>query len=73
MGVECMTRDMQKKYASDLKSQQKIYKQITMKIRKDSGILEAVSECEEKTGIAPSTYAQNALIEKLRRDGYLQD
>ena len=66
-----MGRDMAKKAAADLKSQQKVYKQVTMKIRKDSGIYEAMKKCEEETGIAPATYAQNALVERLTRDGYL--
>lgn len=67
-----MARDMKKKAASDLRSQQKVYKQVTMKIRKDSGIYEALKKYEEDTGIAPATYAQNALIEKLKHDGYLE-
>ncbi|MBQ4075582.1 MAG: hypothetical protein IJD39_10330 [Clostridia bacterium] len=66
-----MARDMAKKAVSDLKSQQKHYKQVTMKIRKDSGIIEALEENYQKTGVAPATYAQAALREKLIRDGYL--
>ena len=68
-----MARDMVKKAINDLKSQQKNYKQVTMKIRRDSGIYEALQECEKKTGVAPATYAQRALVECLRRDGFLQE
>lgn len=71
-GGVVMARDMAKKAAADLKSQQKVYKQVTMKIRKDSGIYEALQECEKQTGVAPATYAQLAVVEKLRRDGFLQ-
>lgn len=69
--IDPMARDMAKKTAADLRSQQKVYKQVTMKIRRDSGIYEAMLECEKQTGIAPATYAQAALVEKLRKDGYL--
>ena len=65
-----MARDMKKKAVADLKSQQKHYKQITMKIRRESGIIEALEVVENTIGIAPATYAQNALREKLIRDGY---
>lgn len=78
MAAECegkggknMGRDMAKKAITDLKSQQKVYKQLNMKIRKDSGIFEALYENEKRTGIAPATYAQRALREKLIADGYL--
>lgn len=78
MAAECegkggknMGRDMAKKAITDLRSQQKVYKQLNMKIRKDSGIFEALYENEKKTGIAPATYAQRALREKLIADGYL--
>ena len=67
-----MARDMAKKSITDLKSQQKIYKQLTMKIRKDSGIFEALLQCEKNTGIAPATYAQKAVVKQLRADGYLK-
>lgn len=65
-----MARDMAKKAISDLRSQQKHYKVFGMKIRRDSGILEAMDENYKRTGIAPSTYARIALCEKLIRDGY---
>ena len=67
-----MARDMAKKMIADLRSQQKIYKQVTMKIRKDSGIYEALLQCEKMTGVAPATYAQKAVIKQLRADGYLK-
>ena len=70
-GGKSMGRDMAKKAITDLKSQQKVYKQLNMKIRKDSGIFEALYENEKKTGVAPATYAQRALREKLIADGYL--
>lgn len=68
-----MARDMAKKAVSDLRSQQKHYKQVTMKIRRDSGIIEALEDCEGKTGVAAATYAQAALREALIRDGYLSE
>ena len=71
-GGKNMGRDMAKKAVTDLKSQQKIYKQLTMKIRRDSGIFEALYENEKKTGVAPATYAQQVLRKQLIADGYLQ-
>ena len=70
-GGKNMGRDMAKKTITDLKSQQKIYKQLTMKIRRDSGIFEALYENEKKTGVAPATYAQRVLRKQLIADGYL--
>ena len=70
-GGKNMGRDMAKKAVTDLKSQQKIYKQLTMKIRRDSGIFEALYENEKKTGVAPATYAQQVLRKQLIADGYL--
>ena len=68
-----MARDRATKAAADLKSQQKHYKQVTMKIRRDSGIIEALNTCENATGEAPATYAQRVLREALIRDGYLTE
>lgn len=68
-----MGRDMAKKAATDWKSQQKIYKTLLMKIRKDSGIFEALYKNQEITGVAPTTYAQAALVAALRKDGYLPE
>lgn len=65
--------DLSRRSAIALKSQQKIYKQLTMKIRKDSGIFEALYQHQDATGIAPATYAQAALVAALRKDGYLPE
>lgn len=64
-----VARDKKKKAAAELKSQQKIYKLLTLKVRRDSGIWEALEKC----GIPAATYAQSALREKLICDGFLQE
>ena len=48
--------------AIELKSQQKIYKTVTMKLRKDSGIPQALMACADKLGIPYTTYMQNVLV-----------
>lgn len=66
-----MARDMAKKAVSDLRSQQKHYKQLTMKIRRDSGVFDALEARAAATGEATATFAQRVLREALIRDGYL--
>lgn len=66
-----MVRDMAKKTISDLRYQYKTYRMLGVKVRLDSGIWEALAECQKQTGLAPATYAQAALREKLIVDGYL--
>lgn len=72
MGVECMTRDMQKKYASDYKWEKENTMRVNLKIRNDSGIPQAIERLRSN-GISANAYTIEALAEKLRRDGYLQN
>lgn len=46
---------------------------IRLSIRKDSKIPEALERMEEDLQIAPATYAQQALVVQLRKDGYLSE
>lgn len=54
-------------------SQAQNYKQIAMRIRKDSPLYEAIDLCQRLTGFPASIYAQIALAEKLKNDGYLDE
>lgn len=63
-----MARDMAKKKANDALHSCK-YRNICVKIRKDSGILDRIKE----SGMGPSEFAKQALTEKLIRDGYLKN
>lgn len=47
------------------------YVRIALKVRKNSEEWDALEECKAHTGIATATYAHAALLEKLRKDGYL--
>lgn len=51
----------------------KSYDVLTLNIRKDSPIPEALERMKEDLEIAPATYAQQALVVQLRKDGYLKD
>jgi hypothetical protein len=42
-------------------------------LRKDSEEWDALEEAKAHTGIPYSTYAHTALVEKLRKDGYLTE
>ena len=64
MGVEWVSNDEWKK-ANTIR--------INVRLTKNSGLVEALKTASEKAEISESMYIRNALIEKLRRDGYLQD
>lgn len=61
-----MARDMEKKKANDALHSCE-YRNVCVKIRKDSGILERINA----TGKGASAFAKQAVKEKLTRDGYL--
>lgn len=68
-----MGRDMAKKAVTDRASHKKIYYERGIKIRKDSGVPEALEDMTNRSGIPVSKYIIQALTEKLIRDGYLQE
>lgn len=51
----------------------KRYDVLALNIRKDSPIPEALERMKEDLEIAPATYAQQALVVQLRKDGYLTE
>lgn len=68
-----MARDMKKKAEKDKESVNRIYYQRGLKIRKDSGIPEALERMSSETGIGMSTYIIACIREALIRDGYLKE
>lgn len=68
-----MGRDMAKKAVVDKASRKKVYFDKSIKIRRDSGIIEALDTMMDNSGISSSKYIVQALTEKLIRDGYLQE
>ena len=42
-----------------------------MRVRKDSKICEFTDKAAANLGIQPGTYLRIALVEKLKRDGYM--
>ena len=64
MGVEWVSNDEWKKANTVQKN---------VRLTRNSGIIEALKTASEKAEVSESMYIRNALIEKLRRDGYLQD
>ena len=51
----------------------KNYKRLTLCIRIDSGIPDALDLMERLTGMPQPIYAKNALLEQLQKDGYLDE
>lgn len=48
------------------------YKSLSVKLRKDSGLLEYLDALCGEIGVSVSSYTRQALIGKLKRDGYLE-
>lgn len=48
------------------------YVQLNFRVRKDSGIAEALMRVAD-AGISKNEYVRKAVVEQLRKDGYLQD
>lgn len=44
-----------------------------MRVAIKSGIPEAIDKMNAETGIAPAKYLRQALMEKLKRDGYIAE
>ena len=64
---------MKKKAIADRESVHRIYYQRGIKIRKDSGIPDALEQMSAKTGVGVSTYIIIAIKEKLINDGYMNE
>ena len=73
MGVEYVARDMQKKQVADYRWVKNNCTRITIKVRNDSGIPDGLERMSQSIGTSNNAYIVEALAEKLRRDGYLQD
>ena len=71
MGAVGVARDMAKKYAADTISQAKLYDRFSVKVRKDSGIFDAMNAAANKTGISKNNYVVQAVVRQLIADGYL--
>lgn len=65
-----MIRDMAKKYEADKKSQAKIYDRFSVKVRKDSHLMEFMNSAAQKAGVSKNLYVVQAVREKLEKDGY---
>lgn len=68
-----MARDMKKKAESDRLTHNRIYSQRGIKIRKDSGIPDALELMSEQTGMPVNSYIIACIREALIRDGYLKE
>lgn len=66
-------KNPEQKAQYDAQFHKNTYRPILMRVRNDSGIWEALFKMQDRTGIAPATYAQNALREKLIKEGYLEE
>lgn len=67
-----MGRDMAKKNIADYRWTKENTTRVTIKIRNDSGIPDAIEKMQEN-GYTKNSYIIQALTEKLIRDGYLQE
>lgn len=67
-----MVRDMAKKNVADYRWTRENCSRITMKIRNDSGIPEAIEKMKAN-GISANAYAIAALRKQLIADGYLAE
>lgn len=65
-----MARDMAKKYEADKRSQAKHYDRFSVKVRKDSGLMEKMNAAANKAGVSKNKYVVDAVVAKLRADGY---
>lgn len=68
-----MARDMAKKAVADMRFEAKTYDRFSVKVRKESGIQEALESASTKAGISKNAYVVAAVQEKLIRDGYLSE
>lgn len=66
-----MARDMAKKNIADYRWTKENCKMFSIKVRYDSGIPTALDKIRD-SGKSANAYITEALIEKLRRDGYLK-
>ena len=44
-----------------------------IRLTRSTGLIDAMERMAETSGIKPATYIRKALIEKLRRDGYIAE
>lgn len=68
-----MARDMAKKAITDRAFEVKTYDRFSVKIRKDSGLLDALEKMSDKAGISKNAYVIAAVCEKLAKDGFVFD
>lgn len=68
-----MARTKEQIRATELKSRKKIYDMLLLKIRKDLHIFDALTKASEETNITKNQYSIQAIKEKLRRDGFLDN
>lgn len=68
-----MARDMAKKAVADMRFEAKTYDRFSVKVRKESGVQEALELASVGLGISKNAYVVAAVQEKLIRDGYLSE
>ena len=49
------------------------YVQLNLKIRKDSGIIDALNLMTELTGMPKTEYIRDVLVDRLLEDGYMPE
>lgn len=49
------------------------YEQVNFRVRKDSGIIEALELASRMTGITKSGYIRDAVVDRLKDDGYMPE
>lgn len=47
------------------------YDQVNVRLRKDSGITDGLEMMQRLTGMPKSEYIRDALVDRLKKDGYL--
>ena len=66
-----MARDMAKKNVADYRWTKENCKMFSVKIRNDSGIIEALETATSTAKMSKNAYIVSAVYEKLISDGYL--
>jgi len=67
-----MGRDKAKQYASNRAYDKRTFHERSLRIRKDSGIVEALEAMTSLTGVSASKYMLNSITNSLLKDGYLK-
>ena len=66
-------KDLESKHEYDRQYNKTQCKLFTIKVKNDTGIPYAMERMSQSIGTSNNAYIVEALAEKLRRDGYLQD